>query len=163
MARLNDIDDSLEVQAKQISSAIGSLATYLNEMHQYWAKALDINAPQWTILCTIADLDRDEGTSVKSVANALLVDPSFVTTQSKLLEKVGLLKRRGSADDARIVLLSLTDKARKQMAALSPQQQILNEFVFADYNRKDLADLVDKLTRLTEKYAKASLKATLGL
>ncbi|WP_430649569.1 MarR family transcriptional regulator [Bradyrhizobium murdochi] len=35
---------------------------------------------------------------------------SFVTTQSKLLEKKGFLRRKPSTSDARVVQMSLTDK-----------------------------------------------------
>ncbi len=63
---------------------------------------------------------------------ALRVDQSFVVTQSKLLEKKNLLRRKSSTEDARVVNLSLTEHAKKQMANLSSQRRELNEFVYAE-------------------------------
>jgi DNA-binding MarR family transcriptional regulator len=56
---------------------------------------------------------------VKVVAKMLHVDPSFVTTQSKILEKKGFMRRKTSGDDARVVQMSLTDKSYKRIADLA--------------------------------------------
>jgi MarR family transcriptional regulator, organic hydroperoxide resistance regulator len=48
------------------------------------------------ILMAVAELDRGEGLPVNAVSKMLHVDSSFVTTQSKLLEKKGLMRRRAT-------------------------------------------------------------------
>jgi Mn-dependent DtxR family transcriptional regulator len=40
------------------------------------------------ILTALAELDRGEGVPVNIVSKTLFVDPSFVTTQSKMLEEL---------------------------------------------------------------------------
>ena len=67
---------------------------HLEEIRQFWAKTLGISGPQWMILMAMADLDKADGVPVNVVSKLLHVDPSFVTTQSKLLEKKGFLRRR---------------------------------------------------------------------
>lgn len=88
----------------------------------------------------------------------LHVDPSFVTTQSKLLEKKGFVRRRPAKEDARIVKMSLTDKTYKQLANLTSQQESLNEFIFAEFSSRELDDLTNKLAVLKKRLEKARLK-----
>jgi len=115
------------------------------------------------ILVTLAELDRDKGVPVNAVAKKLHVDSSFVTTQSKILEKKALLRRKTSAEDARVVQMSLTDKAYKQMAELASRQEAVNEFVFGRLDGEELGDLTQKLAELSQQLEKACLKATAGL
>ena len=91
----------------------------VQEIRYFWAKALGISGPQWMILMALAEMDQDEGDSVKAVSNVLHVDPSFVTTQSKMLEKKGFIRRRSAADHVRVVQMSLTDKTYKLIASLN--------------------------------------------
>jgi DNA-binding MarR family transcriptional regulator len=137
---------------------IGSINVHLEELRYFWAKALGISGPQWMILMALMDLDQDEGVPVNAVSKKLHVDSSFVTTQSKLLEKKGFLRRKTSAEDARIVQMSLTDKTYKHLAGLASQQEALNEFIFAELNDKQLGDLTETLTMLKGRLEKATLK-----
>jgi DNA-binding MarR family transcriptional regulator len=91
----------------------------------------------------------------------LHVDPSFVTTQSKMLEKKGFMRRKTSAEDARIVQMSLTDKTYKYIANLTSQQEALNEFIFAEFGDRELAELTVKLGSLTKRLEKACLKISI--
>src|SRR6195952_112673 len=72
---------------------IASINVHLDEIRHFWAKELGISGPQWMILMAIGDLDRGKGVAVKDVSAMLHVDPSFVTTQSKMLEKNGFMRR----------------------------------------------------------------------
>lgn len=82
-----------------------------------------------------------------------------MTTQSKLLEKKGLLHRKTSAEDARIVRMSLSGKAYKHIAELAAQQDALNEFIFSELSDQQLGDLTDTLTMLKNRLEKATFKA----
>jgi DNA-binding MarR family transcriptional regulator len=88
----------------------------------------------------------------------LHVDPSFVTTQSKLLEKKGFIRRKPSTEDARIVNMSLTDKTYKHLASLASKQETLNEFIFAEFGAVELDELTGKLGALAKRLEKACLK-----
>ena len=159
-------DDALnrnQELVRQFSWSVTSINVHFQEIRQFWAKALGISGPQWMILMAISDLDEGEGVSVKVVSKMLHVDPSFVTTQSKMLEKKGLMRRRTSPDDARVVQMSLTDKTYKHMANLAAQQQSLNDFIFAELDSRELTDLTKKLMQLTGRLEKASLKVAMDL
>src|ERR1700754_1181803 len=112
---------------------IASISVHLEELRHFWAKTLGISGPQWMIIMALADMDQDDGVPVNAVSKKLHVDSSFVTTQSKLLEKKGFVRRKSSSADARIVQMSLTDKTYKHLASLAAEQEAVNEFIFAEF------------------------------
>ena len=148
---------------RQFTWQIASISNHLDEIRQYWARALGISGPQWMILMALADLDQGDGVSVKAVSKMLHVDPSFVTTQSKMLEKKGFMRRKTSLEDARIVQMSLTDKSYKSIANLASQQEALNEFIFAEFGDRELAELNVKLASLTKRLEKARVRVAIEI
>jgi DNA-binding MarR family transcriptional regulator len=148
---------------KRFTWVIASIGVHLEELRYFWAKALGISGPQWMIVMALADLDQGDGVPVNVVSKKLHVDSSFVTTQSKLLEKKGFLRRKTSAEDARVVQMSLTDKTYKQLASLASQQETLNQFIFAEFSERDLDDLTSKLTGLQNRLEKACLRVSLDI
>jgi MarR family transcriptional regulator, organic hydroperoxide resistance regulator len=143
---------------RRFAWVIDSVGVHLEELRYFWAKTLGISGPQWMILVALADLDQKDGVPVNVVSKKLHVDSSFVTTQSKLLEKKGFLRRKPSSEDARIVLMSLTDKTYKHMAGLAAQQEALNEFIFGEISDKQLEELINTLGGLNNRLEKACLK-----
>ena len=136
---------------------IASINVHLDEIRHFWAKELGISGPQWMILMAIADLDRGNGVAVKDVSAMLHVDPSFVTTQSKMLEKNGFMRRIPSTADARVVLMSLSDKAAKKIATLTSRRENISKFVFSGFDDAALKDIGDQLNALKSRLEKATL------
>jgi DNA-binding MarR family transcriptional regulator len=143
---------------RRFTWVIASINVHLEELRYFWAKALGISGPQWLILMALVDLDHDDGVPVNAVSKKLHVDSSFVTTQSKLLEKKGFLRRKTSTEDARIVKMSLTDKTYKHLSSLDSQREALNEFIFADLKDKQISELNETLQMLQNRLEKAILK-----
>jgi MarR family transcriptional regulator, organic hydroperoxide resistance regulator len=143
---------------RRFSWEIASISAYLEELRHFWARTLGITGPQWMIIMALADHDQGEGVAVNVVSKMLHVDPSFVTTQSKLLEKKGFVRRKTATEDARIVKMSLTDKTSKHMAGLAAQQDSLNAFIFAEFDDRGLTDLTEKLAAVKRRLEKARLK-----
>jgi MarR family transcriptional regulator, organic hydroperoxide resistance regulator len=149
--------------ARRFAWEIAAINVHLQEIRYFWARTLGVSGPQWMILMALADLDQGEGVPVKVVSKMLHVDPSFVTTQSKMLEKKGFMRRKTSEDDARVVQMSLTDKAYKHIAGLAAQQEELNTFIFAEFSDRELGEFTAKLTVLKARLEKASLKVSIGI
>jgi DNA-binding MarR family transcriptional regulator len=149
--------------ARRFSWEIAAINVHLQELRYFWAKTLGVSGPQWMILMALADLDQGEGVPVKVVSRMLHVDPSFVTTQSKMLEKKGFLRRKTSDEDARVVQMSLTDKTYKHIAGLTSQQEELNDFIFAEFGERELSEFTDKLAALKARLEKACLKVSMGI
>jgi DNA-binding MarR family transcriptional regulator len=149
--------------AKRFAWEVAAINVHLQELRYFWARTLGISGPQWMILMAVADLDLGEGVPVKVVSKMLHVDPSFVTTQSKMLEKKGFMRRKTSEDDARIVQMSLTDKTYKHIASLASQQEALKEFIFAEFSDRELIEFTGKLASLKNRLEKACLKVAMDL
>ena len=146
-------DDAL---VRQFIWDVISINTHLEEIRSNWARMLDITCPQWLILMAVNDLDQGKGISVREVSTKLHVDPSFVTTQTKSLEKHGFMRRVASKEDARVVLMSLTQKAHKHIANLYSQQVVADNLVFSDFSTQTFRDLTDKLSTLKKRLSKAA-------
>ena len=71
----------------------------------------------------IDELDEGRGVAGVDVASRLRVHAGFVTNQTKILEKQDLLIRLPSPDDARFVLMSLTQKAGSETAELANKKK----------------------------------------
>jgi DNA-binding MarR family transcriptional regulator len=54
--------------------------------------------------------------------------------------------------------MSLTDKTYKHIANLASQQDALNEFIFAEFGDRELAEFTVKLASLSTRLEKACLK-----
>src|SRR4029077_9145247 len=162
-AHPTDPADNNQDIVRLLSGEISSINDYFKDLRYFWAKAIGVSGPQWMILMALADLDRGEGVPVNVVSEKLHVDPSFVTTQSKMLEKKGFMRQRTSVEDARTVRMSLTDKSYKHIADLAAQQDALNELVLAEFNERELTDFTGKLTSLRNRLEKADLKVTIGI
>jgi DNA-binding MarR family transcriptional regulator len=133
-----------------------SINSDFEEISFVWSQMVGINVHQWMILMAIRDLDRGGGVSVKGASAKLRADPSFVATQSKSLEKHGFLRRVTSSEDARIVLMSLTDQARKEIASLDSRQKSVKESIFSDLDDRELRDVNEKLSVLRERFQRAA-------
>jgi DNA-binding MarR family transcriptional regulator len=149
--------------AKAFAWEVAATNVHFQEIRHFWAKILGISGPQWMILMALSDQDRGQGVSVKDVSKMLHVDASFVTTQSKMLEKKGYVRRRTSDEDARVVNMSLTDKSYKQIANLESRQEKLNAFIFEEFSNEDLQTFIAKLASLNRRLEKASVRVALDI
>ena len=148
---------------RQFGWDIAAINVHLQEIHSLWATAIGVSGPQWMILTAVAELDRGEGVPVNVVSKMLHVDPSFVTTQSKMLEKNGFMRRKTSIADARVVQMSLTDKSYKRIASLALQQEELNNFIFGEFSAPELSEFIGRLAALKSRLEKAHLKVAMGI
>jgi DNA-binding MarR family transcriptional regulator len=126
------------------------------EIRSHWAKVIGVSGPQLLILQSIKELDDIAGVPVNAVATRLHVHPTFATAQTKLLEKSGFLRRIPSEVDGRVVLMTLTKQAELALQRLSPRQQSVNEFLYADMSDEDLREIIDHFRALRKRAAKAS-------
>jgi DNA-binding MarR family transcriptional regulator len=153
----NDENGRNQEIVRQFLWDIASINVHLEEIRHFWAKELGISGPQWMILMAVGDLDTGNGVPVKDVSAMLHVDPSFVTTQSKMLEKNGFMRRVPSRQDARVVLMSLSDKASKKIAMLASRRDSLSDFVLADFDNEALQDISTQLGKLKTRLQKAAV------
>jgi DNA-binding MarR family transcriptional regulator len=80
-----------------------------------------------------------------------------------MLEKMSLLRRVPSNEDARVVLMSLSEKARRHAANLAAKQELFSKFIFAEFNEATVRDILGKLSLLENRLEKAALKLNADL
>lgn len=125
-----------------------SIASNLAVIRRGYAKLLGIAGPQWLIIMAIEYLDGGIGVPVGMVSAHLHVKSTFVTAETKRLEQLGLVSRYPSPHDGRVVLMSLTEKARTRIKEFSGTRRDANDLIFRDMTANDLASLVSKLAYL---------------
>jgi DNA-binding MarR family transcriptional regulator len=157
------IEKKLDRAMRDFIWNIVDVHSQLEEIHKAWAQLLGITEPQWLILMAIDELDTGGGVSGVDVANKLKIHPAFVTNQTKSLEKTGLLAREPSPDDGRFVLMSLTTKARAEIAKLAKKRQALNATMFDSLDERSLNDLNAKLSVIRKNARLASQKLAIDI
>jgi len=138
---------------RQVIWDVISIMDYLDDVRSRWAERIQVSGPQWKILMAIIDLDQGKGVPVGEVSAKIHAVSTFVTTQTKLLERKGLLRRIPSDQDARVVLMSLSDKARRDLAPFFQKWGDFHRFMFSDFSPpalRDFARSLDALKRRTE-------------
>lgn len=156
-------NDQLKGAAGQFIWNIVEIHTQLEEIHKGWAQMLGITEPQWLILMAIDELDEGRGVSGIAVANKLRIHPAFVTNQTKKLETMEFLDRVTSPEDARFLQISLTEKARVEIAKLSMKRQALNLTMFAGLDEEALDYLNKRLKLIAKNSQLAAQKLSIGV
>ncbi|MGY3533352.1 DNA-binding MarR family transcriptional regulator [Bradyrhizobium embrapense] len=134
---------------------IRSISACLEELAKFRANMLGITGPQWMILMAVDYLGKEKGVSVNLVSRLMHVDPSFVTTHSKLLEKKGFLRRKPSTADARVVQMSLTAKTRKHLASLTPREEAQDIQAFDEFGPDGSSEFITGLAAVRHRLEKA--------
>lgn len=156
-------EEQLDRAVREFIWNVVEIHSQLEEIHKSWAQMLGITEPQWLILMAVDELDEGRGVSGIAVANKLRIHPAFVTNQTKKLEVMSLLDRAQSADDARFVQMSLTQKARAKIANLSIKRQALNSTMFDGLDEASVAYLNKRLTLIARNSRLASQKLNIGV
>lgn len=156
-------NDQLDRAAGQFIWNIVEIHSQLEDIHKGWAQILGITEPQWLILMAIDELDEGRGVSGIAVANKLRIHPAFVTNQTKKLEMMEFLDRVTSPEDARFLQISLTEKARAQIAKLSMKRQALNLTMFAGLDEEALDYLNKRLKSIAKNSQLAAQKLNIGI
>lgn len=141
---------------------VRSIHAHLEKIDDVWAKSVSVTGPQWRMLMALSELS-DEGAPINKIAQKLLVDSSFVTTQSKMLEKLGLLHRMPSPEDARIVLLFPSKRFTELRTRASSQRKDLYDFIMSKIGTARFLHLTDELANLSSWIEKASKLAELQI
>lgn len=87
-----------------------ALSRHITAMYQPLLKKLELTYPQYLAMLVLWEHD---AISVKQMGEQLMLDSGTLTPLLKRMEEAGLLQRRRSAEDERVVLINLTEKGKK--------------------------------------------------
>ncbi len=91
-------------------------------------------------------LDLKDGQTPGAIATALGVKAPTVTKTIGRLAVQGFLRREGSPDDGRMMLVFLTDEGRDQIKSIRKSQRKTEKTAFAGLKKKQVAELLELLS-----------------
>jgi DNA-binding MarR family transcriptional regulator len=110
-------------------------------------QSLDLTALQWGPLLLVA---QGKGDTAAALARALDIDTGAVTRMLDRLERKGLIKRRRSTNDRRLVHLELTDEGRHAIGLVPfAIAEVLNLHL-AGFSEREVRQLKRFLSRMID-------------
>lgn len=131
---------------RQLCFALHAASRAVTAAYQPLLEALDVTYPQYLVLMTLWE---EDGARVSRIGERLFLDSATLTPLLKRLEVRGLLERRRSAVDERVVEIFLTPAGKK----LERKALVVVEKLFCKLGMTQgkLATLRDELKALTLK------------
>lgn len=108
----------------QLCFALYSTSLMMTKVYKPLLQALNLTYPQYLAMLVLWERD---GLTVGEVSTRLLTDPGSLTPLLKRLETEGLISRRRSKEDERVVLLTLTEQGK----ALHTKAQSIPQCILA--------------------------------
>jgi DNA-binding MarR family transcriptional regulator len=102
-------------------------------------------------------LDGNDGQTPGAIAASLGVKAPTITKTIGRLSAQGFVRREGSPDDGRMMLVFLTEAGRDQIKSVRKSQRRTEKAAFLDLKKKDIALLLELLSRID-----ANIAADLG-
>ena len=119
---------------EQFRSLVHDLLAFgarIREIRDMLGGLIGLSGPAYTALITIARLQRDGEVTVTSVSQHLNVSQPFATAEVRKLVEIGLVDKSRSQTDRRAVSLVVTERGLDLLADLAPDQQQINDTLFA--------------------------------
>jgi DNA-binding MarR family transcriptional regulator len=135
----------------QLCFALHAASRAMTAAYQPLLEALDVTYPQYLVLLTLWE---EDGARVSRIGERLHLDSATLTPLLKRLEARGVVERRRSAEDERVVEIFLTPAGKRlQKKALSVADGILCKM---QLSLPELGRLREELKALTKKLQSAS-------
>lgn len=152
---MGEIYDSATYQPRK---AIGAL---LSRVKVEWLAALDrelsadkrlapleLSAAQWAVMASLAA--GSEPKSAADLCKGISYDAGAMTRMLDRLESKGLLRRRRSADDRRLVHLELTEEGKAAYPRIRELSMTVANRLLHGFSRAEARQLESLLTRMLE-------------
>ena len=115
----------------------------------------DLDVASYTVLVTISDLSASLPGGVRAidVADTLGLHKSTMSRNIAVLERLGLVAREPSAEDARARILSITDSGRAALDATVTARRARVSSILSRWSAADVRDLARLLGQLNDDLA----------
>jgi DNA-binding MarR family transcriptional regulator len=100
----------------RLTDQLCSTAHALNRVYKPLLDRIGLTYPQYLAMLVLWERD---GPAVKAIGDQMFLDPGTLTPPLKRLESAGLVERRRSRDDERVVHIHLTPAVRRQLFLVS--------------------------------------------
>jgi MarR family transcriptional regulator, organic hydroperoxide resistance regulator len=126
------------------------LSARLQTLRAALAKGMGMTPPQYNILMILARADAPEGETMSGIAKRLGVSLSFVVSQTRILDHLGLIELCRNPADQRSVLATVTQAGRKRIARVAPKIQQVNDLLFSSLTRRELIAMDRTISRILD-------------
>ena len=96
-------------------------------------------------------LDEKKQSLQTEIAEHIGIDPAAITRQLKILEKEGFVTRDRNADNAREIIVTLTDYAKSELQICKQNHKDNPCNVAVSISKKEIEDLMEILESIEEK------------
>jgi len=136
-----------------------TIADRIERVRVHVASRAGISGPQYSLLRAVALLEGDEGVSIGVAAEHLQVTSTFVTAQSGLLARRGLLWKKEDATDRRISRLVLSPEGEDLVSQIIDEVRPINDLFFGALQKEEF----DTLRAIMEKLVRSSRAAIISI
>ena len=126
---------------------IGRIGNYLNVVNGVELDAQGVTLPMWRVIGT---LWRRKTCSMGELSDAAAVALTALSRLVGKMERDGLVERKRSLNDARIVMVKLTPRGRSIAKRLIPPSLAMEKRVFSKLSASDARALRTSLTTVYE-------------
>ena len=140
--------DGSDDEFRRLVNMLFPLLTLHTEIRNSYASMIGLNGASYTILLCIRTLGDAGPVSMRDIVDQLRLSGSFITAEANLLEQKGLVKKRRSEKDKRVVFITLTPKATDLLDSIASLRRQVNDVQFGSLNRTEFKQLILIVERL---------------
>ena len=136
------------MKLKAFSNMLQKLRGVEQKLTKEFEKSTGFSLTRYEILIYL----RDNGNSLQTeIADYLDIDPAAVTRHLKILEEKDYVKRKRNKENAREVIVSLTDYAIDELAKCKEKQSENQCELPVPFNQEEIEKLMDILKEIEKK------------
>lgn len=135
---------------RRLVNALLPFLTLHSAIRNGYAELLGLTGPSYSILLCIRTLGDHGSVNVRTIADQLRLSGSFVTAETNQLERKGLVNKRRSQSDKRLVAVTLTPRAVALLDSIASLRQRVNDVQFGCLNQQEFKMLVPLIERLVQ-------------
>ena len=133
---------------RELGRLVGSLASAMRTGLNQELASFNVSSAQWAILEACHEGEADTLTSLSRV---IPIDSASISRQVERLVRTGLVQRRRSTRDRRLVRLSLTDAGMRLVPDLAERVQANNAKFLAGLAEREQQTMIRTIQRMLER------------
>ncbi len=135
------------MEIKELSNSLQKLRCIQQRLTKEFELSTGFSLTRYEIL---SFLDEKEKCLQNEIADHLEIDPAAITRQLKILEEDGFVTRDRNKDNAREVIVSLTDYAKRELKICKDKHKNQKTDVAISIDNKDMDQLIKILSHIEE-------------
>ena len=136
------------MELKHFSNALHKLRCVEQNLTKEFENSTGFSLTRYEILIY---LDEKQQSLQTEIAEHIGIDPAAITRQLKILEKEGFVTRDRNADNAREIIVTLTDYAKSELQICKQNHKDNPCNIAVSISKREIEDLMEILESIEEK------------